>query len=256
MTGFRVLYVDDEPDLLELGKIFLEQNGQFSVDTVTSATAALDLLGQHPYDAIIADYQMPVMDGIGFLKRVRSSGNTIPFILFTGRGREEVVIQALNEGADFFLQKGGDPTPQFAELAHKIQKAVLQKRAENAVILRESYLTAIIENQPGLVWLKDLDGRFLAANEAFARSCGRQSAGDLLGLTDLDVWPEELAKQYPGGRCPGYHRGTTPACRGEDCRQQPGEMVRDLQDAHHGCCRNGDRDDRVCPRHHPAEIRG
>lgn len=196
MTVFRVLYVDDEPGLLELGKIFLEHDGQFTVDTVTSAAAALDLLAQHPYDAIIADYQMPDMDGIGLLKRVRGSGNTIPFILFTGRGREEVVIQALNEGADFYLQKGGDPTPQFTELAHKTQKAVLQKRAENAVILRESYLTAIIENQPGLVWLKDLDGRFLAANEAFARSCGRQSAADVLGLTDLDIWPGDLAGKY------------------------------------------------------------
>ncbi|MDD1681375.1 MAG: PAS domain S-box protein, partial [Methanoregula sp.] len=116
--------------------------------------------------------------------------------LFTGRGREEIVIQALNEGADFYLQKGGNAAPQFAELAHKIQKAVLQKRAENAVILRESYLTAIIENQPGLVWLKDLDGRFLAANEAFSRSCGRQSAADVLGLTDLDIWPGDLARKY------------------------------------------------------------
>lgn len=196
MTAFRVLYVDDEPGLLELGKIFLENDRQFSVDTVTSAPAALDLLLQHPYDAIIADYLMPGMDGIEFLKRVRSAGNTIPFILFTGRGREEVVIQALNEGADFYLQKGGNPTPQFAELSHKIQKAVLQKRAENAVILRESYLTAIIENQPGLVWLKDLDGRFLAANKAFARSCGKQSAADVLGLTDLDIWPDDLAKKY------------------------------------------------------------
>jgi PAS domain S-box-containing protein len=196
MTVFRVLYVDDEPGMLEIGKIFLEHKGQFSVDTVTSAAAALELLGHHPYDAIIADYQMPVMDGIGFLKRVRRSGNTIPFILFTGRGREEIVIQALNEGADFYLQKGGDPTPQFAELSHKIQKAVLQKRAENAVILRESYLTAIIENQPGLVWLKDLDGRFLAANEAFSRSCGRQSAADVLGLTDQDIWPGDLAEKY------------------------------------------------------------
>ena len=47
MTVIRVLYVDDEPGLLELGRIFLEQDRQFSVDTVPSAVAALDLLGQH-----------------------------------------------------------------------------------------------------------------------------------------------------------------------------------------------------------------
>ena len=73
------------------------------------------------YDAIISDYQMPEMDGITFLKELKASGNTTPFIIFTGRGREEVAIEALNEGADFYLQKGGEPKSQFAELAHKIR---------------------------------------------------------------------------------------------------------------------------------------
>jgi PAS domain S-box-containing protein len=132
----RILYVDDEPALLENGKIFLERSGQFSVDTITSAPAALTLLNTKNYDAIIADYQMPDMDGIEFLKTIRSSGKSIPFILFTGRGREEVVILALNEGADFYLQKGGEPTSQFAELSNKIRYAVMHRKAE--VALRES----------------------------------------------------------------------------------------------------------------------
>ena len=100
---------------LELGKFYLEMKGLFSVDINTSASAALTLLQSMKYDAIISDYEMPKMDGIEFLKRVRASGNTIPFILFTGRGREDVVIQALNEGADYYLQKGGDPKSLYAE---------------------------------------------------------------------------------------------------------------------------------------------
>ena len=103
-----VLYVDDEPGLLEIGRIFLERGGQFSVDIVTSAPAALTLLTTKNYDAIVSDYQMPGMDGIEFLKNVRNSGNTIPFILFTGRGREEIVIQAINSGADFYPRKVGN----------------------------------------------------------------------------------------------------------------------------------------------------
>jgi len=81
------------------------------------------------YDAIVSDYQMPEMDGIEFLKKVRSSGNPIPFIIFTGRGREEVAIQALSIGADYYLQKGGDPKSQFAELAHQIEQAIQKRRA-------------------------------------------------------------------------------------------------------------------------------
>jgi DNA-binding NarL/FixJ family response regulator len=57
----------------------------------------------------------------------------VPFIIFTGKGREEVVIEALNSGADFYIQKGGDPKAQFAELAHKIRQAVQIKIAQKTM---------------------------------------------------------------------------------------------------------------------------
>ncbi|MDD1694919.1 MAG: PAS domain S-box protein [Methanoregula sp.] len=126
-----VLYVDDEPDLLELGKLFLEESGQFIVVTALSAEESLNSPSLVSYDAIIADYQMPGMDGIEFLKEIRQRFGNLPFILFTGRGREEVVIEAINNGADFYLQKGGDPKAQFAELAHKVRQAVARRKSES-----------------------------------------------------------------------------------------------------------------------------
>ena len=90
MTKIRVLYVDDEPDLLDLGKIFLEKGNEFDVDTIESGVRALSVLATEKYDAVVSDYQMPEMDGIALLKKVRSQFGTIPFILFTagpGRGR-------------------------------------------------------------------------------------------------------------------------------------------------------------------------
>ncbi|MGO9413583.1 MAG: PAS domain S-box protein [Syntrophobacteraceae bacterium] len=71
-----------------------------------------------------------------------------------------------------------------------------RKLSEEALSLRESYLTAILENQPGLVWLKDKEGRFLAVNHTFARSCGMERSEEVLGKTDLDIWPRELAEKY------------------------------------------------------------
>ena len=91
-----VLYVDDEPGLLEIGKLFLEQSGQFHVDIVTSAHEALGTLKSTTYDAIVSDYQMPEMDGIEFLKAIRAQYPDIPFIIFTGKGREEVVIEVVS----------------------------------------------------------------------------------------------------------------------------------------------------------------
>jgi len=106
---YRILVVDDEPTLLELNRIYLEQSGDMQVETTSSPLQALDMLSEAPYDAIVADYEMPEMDGITLLKEVRSRGFSIPFIIFSGRGREEVIIEALNNGADFYLQKAATP---------------------------------------------------------------------------------------------------------------------------------------------------
>ncbi len=85
---------------------------------------ALEILSQRKVDAIVSDYEMPGMDGIIFLKMLRNKGDTTPFIIFTGKGREIVAMEALNFGADFYLQKGGDPSAEFAELRNMIEMAV------------------------------------------------------------------------------------------------------------------------------------
>ncbi len=127
--SLTILYVDDDPDLLTIGRRFLERLGPYRVESAQSAGEALDRLRLSPVDLVLSDYQMPDMDGITFLKEVRSQYGDLPFILFTGRGREEVVIEALNSGADFYLQKGGDPRSQFVELDFTIRQAVTRRRA-------------------------------------------------------------------------------------------------------------------------------
>ena len=177
---YTVLYVDDEPDLLEIGKLFLEKSGQFSVDIITSAPAALTLLNMKNYDAIVSDYQMPEMDGIEFLKRIRTSENTVPFIIFTGKGREEIVIQALNEGADFYLQKGGEPVSQFTELAHKISQAIQKRRAEASVHDHERREADIINFLPDATFAIDINGMVITWNRAMEDMTGVKAA-EILG---------------------------------------------------------------------------
>jgi len=149
-----VLYVDDEPELLDLGRVFLERSGLFSVTTAESVPLALSVLNANSIDAIVSDYQMPGEDGIAFLRKIRASSD-IPFILFTGRGREEVVIDAINNGVDFYLQKGGDVRAQFAELGHKIIQATTRCKAEHSLrrhvelIRRTAIVSARFIDLPG-----------------------------------------------------------------------------------------------------------
>jgi PAS domain S-box-containing protein len=162
-----ILYVDDETDLLTLGKLFLERSGEFRVDTMESAREALNSSRIHLYDAIISDYQMPGMDGIIFLKAVREQWGDIPFILFTGRGREEIVIEAINNGADFYIQKGGEPQTLFAELAHKIMQAVRRKQAEQELRRSKERYRCVVNDQTEMIERFTPDGSITFVNEAF-----------------------------------------------------------------------------------------
>jgi PAS domain S-box-containing protein len=160
----HVLYVDDEPALLDLARHFLEMSAGFQVVTSTSARESLNSSALPSFDVIISDYQMPDMDGIAFLKEVRQRFGNIPFILFTGRGREEVVIEAINNGVDFYLQKGGNNAAQFAELTHKVRQAVARRKSENEI-------TSIFRAVPvgiGVV----ADRVFLKVNDQFCSMTG------------------------------------------------------------------------------------
>lgn len=193
-----VLYVDDEPALLDVSKQYLERSGEFTVDTLDSASEALGTLSRTTYDAIVSDYQMPVMDGIMFLKKLRSSGNTTPFIIFTGKGREEVAIEALNCGADFYLQKGGDPRSQFAELMHKIKQAVSRKKAEDGLLASEERYRALAESANDMIYITDPEGVILYANSLCAKMF-RTTPENLIGKTQEELFPPETAQRHREG---------------------------------------------------------
>lgn len=171
-TRISVLYVDDESAFLDIMKTVLERWGRFTVTTTEDATDALRLLTFHHYDAIVSDYQMPGMDGIEFLKAVRHQFGDIPFILFTGKGREEVVIDAMNNGADFYLQKGGDIKSQYTELSNKIQYAVSRRRIELDLRESEERYRNVVEDQTELICRFLPDGTHVFVNEAYCRYFG------------------------------------------------------------------------------------
>ncbi|MCJ7763491.1 response regulator [Candidatus Bathyarchaeota archaeon] len=130
-TKTKILHVDDDPCILQVSKEILELEGNFEVDSALSVDEAVKKLEEQSYDAVISDYEMPQKNGLQFLKEIRQQKNEIPFILFTGKGREEVAMTALNLGADGYYNKQGSPETVYGELAHGIRLSVERNKAEN-----------------------------------------------------------------------------------------------------------------------------
>jgi PAS domain S-box-containing protein len=197
-----VLYVDDEATLLDVAEIYLEGTGEFEVTTALSGLSALDLLATRQFDAVISDYQMPEMDGIELLKQVRTASPLLPFIIFTGKGREEIAIEAFENGADFYLQKGGAPKPQFKELAQKIKSAVGKRQAEDALLQSEEQFRALFENANDAIFLYEIlpdgsPGGYIRVNEVACRRLG-YTCDELLALSPTDIVAKEHLPYIPG----------------------------------------------------------
>jgi PAS domain S-box-containing protein len=124
-----ILYVDDDRDFADLTATFLEREAEaFTVETAPNATEGLERLAEDDFDCIVSDYEMPGMDGLKFLEAVRTEYTDFPFVLFTGKGSEEVASEAIRKGATDYLQKKTD-TGQYALLANRVENVVEQYRA-------------------------------------------------------------------------------------------------------------------------------
>ena len=165
-TTIRVLHVDDEAGFLKVAKQCLEMQSLFQVETASSVEEAMEKMKKKTFDVIVSDYVMPGKDGLEFLKELRDSGNDVPFIIFTGRGREEIAIKALNLGADRYISKGGDPETVYGELAHGIRQTVKINRAEKMLRRSEEKYRNLFENAKDVIVLLDLKGNITAINRA------------------------------------------------------------------------------------------
>lgn len=144
----RVLHVEDDPAFAELASEFLERiNDRLTVETASNANDGLDRLDSNRYDCIVSDYDMPGPDGIEFLKAVREQHPDLPFVLYTGKGSEEVASDAISAGVTDYLQKG-QGSGQYAVLANRIENAVDQFRTEQRANREQAHRSALFENTP------------------------------------------------------------------------------------------------------------
>lgn len=161
-----VLHVDDDPFVLDISKQILELNGKFSVTCASSVDDAFKKLAEQSFDAVISDYEMPTKSGLEFLEELRLQKNEIAFVMFTGRGREEVAMKALNLGADRYINKTGDVEAVYCELNYALRKIVERKKTRSLLMADAKKISELNEKLRvvGSLTRHDLRNKLAAIN--------------------------------------------------------------------------------------------
>ena len=180
-----VLHVDDDPSILEISKLMLtDLESNLNIDNACCVDEAFKKLSTGQYDVVVSDYEMPQKNGLEFLKELREQKNDVAFIIFTGRGREDVAVNALNLGADRYLNKNGSPEAVYGELAHAIKNLAERKKSKQLLRMSESKYRLLVE--------KSLQGIMIAQNTPLRVAFANVAMGKMLGYK-----PEELTLLSP-----------------------------------------------------------
>jgi len=204
-----VLHVDDEPDLAGTAAAFLErEDDRLNIETVPSPSDGLARLADATFDCVISDYDMPKTDGIEFLETVCEKYSALPFILYTGKGSEEVASDAIAAGASDYLQKESG-TGQYAVLATRIGTLVERARAQQR---QQQQLEAIETAREG-IGVIDSGGYHINVNQAYADIYGTEPK-ELIGEHWTTLYPEDEAEYvrteiFQTVEERGYWRGRT-----------------------------------------------
>ena len=196
----RVLHVDDDSSTLDISKqILMDIDCSFDIDQACCVDEAFKKLAFGHYDVVISDYEMPKKNGLQFLQELREQKNQIPFILFTGKGREEVAIKALNLGADGYYNKNGSPETVYGELCHGTRMAVTRKATEAALVEAQTLTSSIINSTKDMIWSVSADDFHLLTynktlSDYFLRT---QNLIIKAGMTTEEIMPtEQLALRW------------------------------------------------------------
>ncbi|WP_142861166.1 PAS domain-containing response regulator [Salinigranum halophilum] len=164
----RILHVDDDPAFADLTATYLgRESDQFTIETATCPANAFETFDLTAFDCIVSDFDMPGQNGIEFLRTVRAQYPDLPFILYTGKGSEDVASDAISAGVTEYLQKGRS-TEQYALLANRIRNVVSKFHAEAQVDQVESQLRDLTEATSDLLWMFSSDWEeLLYVNSAY-----------------------------------------------------------------------------------------
>jgi PAS domain S-box-containing protein len=205
----RILVVEDSEDDTEIVVLTLRRGGfEPAYRRVQDIEAFRAALHDERWDAVLSDFRMPGFSGVDALHAFRALGLDVPFIFVSGTIGEEIAVEAMKAGASDFVMKQNlarlSPVleRELAQAAIRAERRQAQvefeaarQRAEQSIRESQRLLQAIVDNSAAVIYLKDLQGRYLLVNRCFGELLQRSQA-DILGKTDHELFPAEVAQAF------------------------------------------------------------
>jgi PAS domain S-box-containing protein len=173
----EIALVDDDEMFVEFTELKLQKLGDYSTTTYTRPTEFLDDFGSYGFDGIVSDYEMPHMNGIEVLEEVRNQDEDVPFILFTGKGSEEVASEAISAGVTDYIQKTGDSV-QYELLENRLSNSIDRVRSDWAYEAEKDFLGQAVDALPNMFYAIDMYGTPIEWN---------RRAEEMTGLTTEEL---------------------------------------------------------------------
>ncbi len=206
-----ILIIDDNPANLRLLTTMLLNHG-YQARPLLDGTKALKMARNISPDLILLDINMPILNGYEVCKQLKADEKSrdIPVIFISALQESLDKVKAFSTGGIDYITKPFQLEEVLARVQthlalRKLQQKLQQTNVEleervakrtRSLVEERNLLRTLIDNLPDYVYVKDTQGRHLMANNMVLRSAGATKLDEIVGKTDLDIFPLVVAEQF------------------------------------------------------------
>ncbi|HSB00894.1 MAG TPA: PAS domain S-box protein [Anaerolineales bacterium] len=195
----RILIVEDIAADADLARHALHKAIKgCEIQVVETREDFLNALEVFQPDAILSDYSLPHFDGMQALKLTLKHAPLTPLIVWTGSISEDVAVACMKAGANNYVLKDNFKRlgPAVIHALEERESLVARRQAEENLKEERNLLRTLIDNLPDVIYVMDKEGRKTISNTADWKASGGKTMEDVIGKTDFDLYPPELAEQF------------------------------------------------------------